>query len=167
MQTLQIEEQAHCAVLGKAEIGCTSAQLNNTVRPPSNVNSCIELHDSRLSEVLSTDSGVTLHFTPVYLHRSTGRPGLDVGTGWVQDARLLFSNATVTGGPYEWPCDVMDGALVIGAKTHDNEIPVPLEFTGAVELRLAFGPRHTLTVTATKVRLELIGQPRYVEEFTP
>jgi hypothetical protein len=45
MQTLQIEEQAHCAVLGKAEIGCTAARLNNTVRlistPP------VRIHENR------------------------------------------------------------------------------------------------------------------------
>ncbi len=32
MQTLQIEEQAHCAALGEAGIGCTAARLNNAVR---------------------------------------------------------------------------------------------------------------------------------------
>ena len=131
------------------------------------MNTCIELHDSQLSEFLRTDRDLTLRFTPVYLHKSAGRPGRDAGTGWVQEARLIFSDASSTGGPYDWPCDVMDGELVLDATRYQHLIPVPLEFEGSVELRLIFGPHHSLVVKAKKVRLELIGQARYAEEFSP
>jgi hypothetical protein len=61
----------------------------------------------------------------------------------------------------------MDGELVVGGERHRNEIPVPLEVIEPTELRLIFGYIHTVTVTSRGVRLELFGEPRYVEDFKP
>lgn len=58
----------------------------------------------------------------------------------------------------------MDGELVLGAKRHDNEIPVPLVVTVQTELRLVFDSIHTVTVKGRGVELELLSEPAYVEE---
>jgi len=131
------------------------------------VNIIIELHDSTVAEIAKRDGTVVVHFVPAYLHKSEGRPGFDSGTGWVQDARLIFADASVSGGFPDLPCDVMDGELVVGRERHDNKIPVPLEVTEPTELRLIFDSKQTVTVTGRGVRLELFGEPRYVEEFKP
>jgi len=61
----------------------------------------------------------------------------------------------------------MDGALTIGGERHDNHIPVPLVSAAPAELRLIFDSVHAVTVTGRGVRLQLFGEPRYVEEFRP
>ncbi|HEY7220575.1 MAG TPA: hypothetical protein VH985_19525 [Candidatus Binatia bacterium] len=108
-----------------------------------------------------------MHFLPAYPHKSKGRPGFDAGTGWVQDARLIFADASATGDFPELPCDVMDGELIFGDERRDNHIPIPLAITAPTELRLVFDSIHTVTVTGRGVRLELLGEARYVEEFKP
>lgn len=106
-----------------------------------------------------------VHFRPAYLHKSEGRPGIDSSTGWVQDARLIFVDASASGGFPDLPCDVMDGELLVGGERHKNSIPVPLDITHHTELRLVFDSIHSVTVMGRAVRLELLGEPRYVEEF--
>lgn len=131
------------------------------------MNALIELHDSTVSEIAELDDAVIVHFLPAYLHKSGGRPGFDAGTGWLQDARLIFSDATVSGCAPDLPSDVMNGELIVGAERHANEIPAPLSATALTELRLDFDALHTVTVAGHGVRLELLGEPRYVEEFKP
>lgn len=131
------------------------------------MNSLIELHDSKVAEIGERDGTVSVHFLPAYLHKSEGRPGLDSGTGWVQEARLIFVDAAATGDFPDLPCDVVDGELVVGTERHDSEIPVPLVVTAHTKLRLVFDSLHTVTVTGRGVRLELLGEPRYVEDFRP
>ena len=129
------------------------------------MNIIIELHDSKIAEIVSRHGTVIVHFLPAYLHKSEGRPGFDAGTGWVQDARLVFEDASISGDLPELPCGVMDGELLVGAERHDNSIPVPFEVTASSKLRIVFNSIHTVTVTGQSVRVELFGEPRYVEEF--
>jgi hypothetical protein len=128
------------------------------------MNSTIEIHDSRVAEINECDGTVIVHFQPAYLHKSEGRPAFDSGTGWVQEARLIFSEASITGDFPEWPCDIMDGEIIVGDDRHDNLIPVPLEVAKRTELRLICDSVHTVRVVGRTVRLELVGEPRYVEE---
>src|SRR5688500_14560382 len=102
------------------------------------MNTVIELHDTKVAEIVARQGTVTVHFLPAYLHKSEGRPGFDAGTGWVQDARLVFEDAFVSGRFPNLPCDVMEGELLVGAEHHDNSIPVPLEVAAPSELRLTF-----------------------------
>ena len=127
--------------------------------------SIVELHDSKVAEIVDCHGTVTVHFSPAYLHKSEGRPGVDPGIGWVQNARLVFEDASIHGGIPKLPCDVMDGELFVGAESYGHLIPVPLEVTTAIELRLVFDSARTVTVKGRGVRLELLGEPRYVEEF--
>jgi hypothetical protein len=131
------------------------------------VNTEIEIHDSRVSEITQRDGTVIVHFLPAYLHRSEGRPGFDAGTGWSQEALLIFAEASVSGGLPDWPCDMMDGDLIVDGERHANSIPVPFETTAVAELRLICDAIHTVTVRGGGVRLELVGEPRYVDEFKP
>ena len=137
------------------------------VRPLNTVNATIELHDSIVAEITERYGEVIIHFRPAYLHKSEDRPGVDAGTGWVQEARLVFMGASVGGSVPDLPCAVMDGELVVGTEQHDNQIPVPFAIAAHTELRIIFDSVHTVTVNGQGVRLELLGEPRYVEEFKP
>ncbi|MDB6033500.1 MAG: hypothetical protein JWM16_3838 [Verrucomicrobiales bacterium] len=129
------------------------------------LNTLIELHDSKVAEIDESNGTIVLRFLPAYLHKSEGRPGLDPGTGWVQDAQLVFTEGIASGDFPGLPCDVMDGELIVGTECHDNIIPVPLAVTAHTELRLVFGSKHTITITGRSIRLEFLGEPRFVEDF--
>lgn len=131
------------------------------------VNTIIELHDSTVAEIANQNGTVIVRFLPAYLHKSEGRPGFDRGTGWVQEAKLSLAHASFSGDCPSLPCNVMNGALAVGEQRCDNEIPVPLESTATAELRLVFDCAHAVIVTSQGVRLELFGEPTYVEEFRP
>jgi hypothetical protein len=129
------------------------------------VNTIIEFHDSRVADIGKRDVAVIVYFLPAYLHISEGRPAFDPGTGWFQEARLIFADASVSNGFPVFPCVVMDGELVVDGERYENWFPVPLEVTKPTELRLTFDSIHTVTVIGRAVRLELLGDPKYVEEF--
>jgi hypothetical protein len=131
------------------------------------VNTSIEIHDSRAAEIVRDGDSVRVVLAPAYLHKSPGRPGIDSGTGWTQDALLVFSSGSLAGLVPELPCDITDGELSLSGDVHSNMIPVPLEAAGSVELHLVFYPGCDVSVTGETVRLELVGEGRYVEEFHP
>jgi hypothetical protein len=131
------------------------------------MNTSIEIHDSKITEITNRDGTVMVHFQPAYLHKSEGRPAFDSGTGWVQEARLAFIEGVTSGDFPDWPCDIMDGELIVDGEQHRNLIPVPFEVTTRTELRLICDSVHTVTITGRGARLELIGEARYVEEFRP
>jgi hypothetical protein len=131
------------------------------------LNTSIELHDSRAAEVFREGDSVSLVLAPAYLHRSLGRPGVDSGTGWTQDARLVFGSGALAGVVPELPCDIMDGELSLAGDRYPNEIPIPLQADGPVELHLVFYPGCDVFITGKTVQLELLGEARYVEEFHP
>lgn len=108
-----------------------------------------------------------LVFEPAYIHQSEGRPGQDIGTGWVQNCRLSFDAALLEGALPELPCNVMDGDLTIGNVVHNGAIPMPLSQQGAISLRLLFYPGCEPTISGTSVELETTGIPHYVENFEP
>lgn len=61
----------------------------------------------------------------------------------------------------------MDGELLLDGERHRNLIPVPFDVAMHTELRLICDSIHTVTIKGRGARLELIGEPRYVEEFRP
>ena len=136
-------------------------------RPRDTVNISIELHDSIVAGIMKRTGEVVVHFLPAYLHKSEGRPGIDAGTGWVQEARLNFADGLIGGTFPDLPCVVMEGELVVGVERFNNQVPAPLAVTAHTELHLVFDSTHTLTVTGRAVRLEFLGEPSYVEEFKP
>jgi hypothetical protein len=128
------------------------------------VNTIIELHDSKIGEIAKQGDTVVVHFLKAYLHKSEGRPGFDCGTGWTQSAKLIFASASASGNFPDLPCDVMGGDLVVGGQLHANMIPVPLDVAAPVKLRLVFDSIHTVLIIGQGVRLEFLGEPKYVEE---
>ena len=126
-------------------------------------NRAIEFHDSTLDSVTVNGSDVVLHFSSAYIHQSDGNPGWDAGSGWVQEARLHISGASLTGGISNLPCDLWDGRLRLDGKLSEM-LPIPLDYQGHVQLDLE--EMETLRIFGTYVRLELVGEASYVEEFS-
>jgi hypothetical protein len=109
----------------------------------------------------------------VYIHQSEGRPAVDPGTGWTEEAILRIGDAHVNGA-FSEGCGrhvddvhyLSDGSLKMGALVSDNLIPIPLDTNAEVELTLE-SCGHTIRIRGTSAHLELLGEAGYVEEFRP
>jgi len=80
-------------------------------------------------------SNLTLRFSAAYIHESEGEPGLDAGISWVQEVRLHFGNAFTSGSMSELPCYLWDDQISLAGESFQM-VPVPLEYSGTVELKL-------------------------------
>jgi hypothetical protein len=126
-------------------------------------NRAMEFHDSRFDGVEKEGTNLALRFSAAYIHESEGEPGVDAGSGWVQELRLVISDALQTGEIVDVPCDLCDGSVWLDDQRLENVIPIPLDYRGCVELRLE--QTNVLTITGKSLRVELCGEPKYVEEF--
>jgi hypothetical protein len=126
-------------------------------------NRAIEFHDSTFNGVEREDADLALRFSAAYIHQSEGKPSIDAGSGWVQELRLLISDASCSGKILGLPCNLSDGSISLDHKRFDNYVSIPLDYRGRVEVNLEQDGK--LTVTGTRLRAELLGQPKYVEEF--
>jgi hypothetical protein len=129
-------------------------------------NSAIEIHDSTLDRVVIGNENTILHFSSVFIHQSAGRPLADAGSVWLQTAQIQIRDAVIKGSFSALPRNLLDGHIKLGALVLSNEIPIPLNYVGDVELRLeSWG--EVFFITGKSAELELFGEPKYVEEFQP
>ncbi|MFA5193095.1 MAG: hypothetical protein WC740_20490 [Verrucomicrobiia bacterium] len=131
------------------------------------MNTEIELHDSTLAAVGFSRAEAVLSLRPAYIHRSSGRPGIDHGTGWVQDATITIFNASATELPVRLPADVSEGGLCVADKLYQNILPV-LDSTGeAVVVELLLVTAEKLSIRGNGIRIRFSGAAKYVEDFRP
>jgi hypothetical protein len=130
------------------------------------MNRIIEIHDSTLDSLNLRDGFVVLHFSSVYIHESEGTPGVDAGSGWVQEAYLKIGGPVVAGSFSELRLDLWDGHTKLDGTVLDNTIPIPLDHSGPVEFRLE-GNGEVVSIAGCSAQLELVGEATYVEEFRP
>jgi hypothetical protein len=62
------------------------------------------------------------------------------------------------------PCDLLDGYIDLDGRKSDNMIPIPLSFTGNIGLALTSEADETITIRGNHIALELLDEPKYVEE---
>jgi hypothetical protein len=130
-------------------------------------NRAIEIHDSTLDAVSLHEGAAVLHFPCVYIHESTSVPGVDAGSGGAQEALLRMNDAGVIRSFSKYPADLLDGLIKLGEAILKKNIPIPLGHTGTVEIRLVSQNDEVLLIAGSSANLELIGEPKYVEEFRP
>jgi hypothetical protein len=128
------------------------------------MNCALELHDSRVGAVFTSGDALTLNFSAAYLHKSIGVPGIDAGTGWVQEAALTFLGAAHEGSIAVDEGRIVEGDLVANGETL-SILPVPFNAIGNVSAEFRFADGSAFKVIATSVCLSLLGEPRFVEEF--
>jgi hypothetical protein len=125
------------------------------------MNYAVEFHDSSVERLRSAGRDAVLEMT-VYVHGSTGRPGVDAGTGWYQDAEVIVSDAVLgqVPAPSDWPLDLYDGAITVDRERFGNVVPLPFDRTGqaTVEMELKDDARQ-FVVSGSRVRINLTGTP--------
>ena len=127
-----------------------------------------------LEQIALQGSVALLYFRQVYIHSSDGRPAIDAGTGWTQEALIRIENAHIDGKlsnesteAYSGQAHCLsDGSLRIDGSVSDNLIPIPLDVKGDIELTLEWSG-GIVHVHGNSASLELIGTAEYVEEFHP
>jgi hypothetical protein len=129
------------------------------------VNRRIEVHDTTLAGISYQGRDLRVHLAPAYVHASEGRPGLDPGSGWLQDVDLIVSEAVVESSPSRLPAWLSDGTFSAGEIVLENEVPFPLAVPGPVRLRFVTGHGESLAVAGAGASALPRGEPRYLEEF--
>jgi len=129
------------------------------------MNSAIELHDSEVTAVVRDGQSVRVEFGPAYVHRSTGRPGMDAGEGYLQAADLVFSGAASLDEEGTCRGTVSDGSVSVGEREFANVVPLPLVLVGEVSAALHFVSGGVLRIRAGEVSCVLRGSARYVEPY--
>lgn len=130
------------------------------------VNKSIELHDSRLDAIITVGGETIVSLSPAYVHSSEGRPGIDAGSGWLQSATLALGEGTLRVMPAHLPVAVAGGFIRIGSEPRDNMIPIGI-FEGPVEISMVLVTGETLRIRGQGIRIELHGEPSFVEDFYP
>ena len=125
----------------------------------------VEFYDSTVGAIKRVGESAEVEFTPAYVHQVEGEPGNERVTGWNLTVRLILDNATVTGKYPEMPCKLSDGALQLGDTQINYLIPLPYAESGVIEIWLQFSTGDELTITATKVELQAVGDAIFIEEF--
>src|SRR5215813_3166271 len=128
-------------------------------------NRAIEIHDSTLESLTIEAGHVILSFSAAYIHETEGRPGIDAGTGWSQHAVIRIRGEVASGALTKLPCGLLDGYLSLDDHESDNLIPIPLSFTGDVELGLTSEFGETIKIRGNHVALGLLHEPEYADKF--
>lgn len=126
-------------------------------------NRAMEFHDSTFDGVERGGADVSLRFSAAYIHQSEGKPGVEAGSGWVQELRLHISEASLSGEILGLPCNLWGGSIQLDDERFDNCIPIPFDYRGRIEVNLEQDGK--LTIIASRLRVETLGEAKYVEEF--
>jgi hypothetical protein len=123
----------------------------------------VEFHDSVLSRIEHSGGQVRLSFEPAYVHRSSGDPARDAGTGWSVNVDLtIFGSAPPLHLP-NLPGEVWEGGLRINDREFDNVIPLPLESTGKITLELELTTGERVQLSGNRAELVAVGPYEFVE----
>ncbi len=129
------------------------------------LNAAIELHDSTVEEVRFANGNLAIAVS-AYVHRSTGTPGIDNGSGWVQGVIIDFQNGTIAGNVGDLPAGIFDGDLQIGLQTFSNMIALPCDEVGPIYLTLFLSPdNRRLVLSGDRLTIRPQEEGRYVEDF--
>ena len=124
----------------------------------------LEFHDSRIDQISLAGGVATIHFPHAYIHRSSGTPGKDPGTGWSQEVQLVLDSATHSGAMPSLPNTISDGYLEVGGIRHEL-VPLPFSRRGAATLALVFTDGTRLEVSGERPAIELIGVAKFLENY--
>ena len=126
-------------------------------------NAAIEFHDSEVGAIERDGTMLTIRFSPAYIHRTEGIPGVSSGTGWTQEAVMVLFGGHLSGEAPTLPCVLSNGSVAAGREFHDNVIPVPFVHLGETRVILSFDDGSEVQIKADELRLITVGEADYVE----
>jgi hypothetical protein len=143
-------------------LACDQARVG-ACRHGGHVTDWLEFHDSTLTGFDAGEAHVEL-LLDAYIHRwETLNEGWR-GTGWMQNVRIVVSNAIVLSAVPLLPVEISDGRLQLGAVA-PNDLVLPLQASGAIRIWLQLTTADVVEVTGNAVRIEVTADARYIEEL--
>ncbi len=130
----------------------------------SAVETALEFHDSVLTALSWRENRLVAELD-AYLHRSTGRPGIDRGTGWQGLVRLSLEAGEVDGDADGLPLDLWEGAVEVGGKHFENRLPLPSSFGAPARVTLVSMSGREIILRGTGLDAILVGEATYIDEF--
>jgi len=127
-------------------------------------NLAIELHDSTLESIESHGEVLVARLT-AYVHRSSGRPGIDAGSGWSQELHLCFSSGLASGSHNILPMEILQGYIESAGQRLQNTIPIPFVRGGPVTLVMNGWNEQRVEISGVDLEAVLVGEARFVEQF--
>jgi hypothetical protein len=130
----------------------------------------LELSDSRIDHIEVADGVATIHFSHAYIHKSKGTkskgtPGRDPGTGWSQEARLIFWDATALAPiPPSLPANIEEGFIEVGGRKQEL-LPLPFRHKVPTRLWLRLADGAEVNIIGEQSSIELQGRPIFLEDF--
>jgi hypothetical protein len=121
------------------------------------MNTGVELHDSRVAELISEARELRVVFRPAYVHESDGLPGTDSGWGYLQPVEFIFSDATFSEDG-ECRGTVSDGTIRAANVEYANLVPFPLTTSGSISAEFEFTSGGVLKVSARAFACGAIGE---------
>lgn len=122
------------------------------------MNRALEFHDSGVASVSTDEICLTMSFSEAYVHSSSGIPGVSPGDGYVQPAKLVFSQVSWSGPISEAAGPLSDGVIRLDRKNL-SLLPLPFQAEGDITITAEFtfvsGVR--LSVQARAVRCSAEG----------
>lgn len=115
----------------------------------------IELHDSTLAAMRREGDALVLALRPAYVHRD--------GAGWSQEVDLHLSGAIEATVRAELPSRIWGGTLETPYGVAEGLLRLPLDASGPVRLVCELVTGARIDVSATAIRIALLGEPRFVE----
>ena len=128
------------------------------------MNAAIDLHDSEVQSIELRNGDLRVVLSAAYVHRSSGRPGIDPGTGWLQTAELLFRGVEAPVETMQFSGRVSDGSVSVAGETL-SLLPIPLSAAGEVTASFAGANGQVLSFAAASVQCSVYGEPRFVENY--
>ncbi len=130
------------------------------------INIALEFHDSTWARAERSGSDLVITLSPVFVHASSGEPGVDPGSGYWQNARIVLRETRDVSIPIELPAHLDDGTLAIESERYKNVVPLPMNAKARCILSLVIEDGSRYELQAAGVVIELFGAPRGVENFS-
>ena len=128
----------------------------------------IELHDSVIGSIALAEGAAYVAFRPAYIHRSAGEPGVDAGSGFIQELMLEFPSARIDGDIGDLPAAIFSGEFHVESRMFPNTISLPCKIEGAVSLVLFLSPdNRKIAISGCGVKARVDGEAVYIDEFLP
>lgn len=106
-----------------------------------------------LDSVEINDGILLVSLRPAYVHKSRGVPGVDVGSGFVQDISIESAGHQMVGDFGNLPADILDGAFELDGTVFPNMINLPCDGKPAKLILNLWPDNRRITVSGTNVRV--------------
>lgn len=80
------------------------------------LNAAIELHDSVVESFVHSEGAIQIALC-AYIHKSEGKPGVDAGSGFVQNVTIEFGTVQIDGDIGDLPADIYSGSFYAAGQT--------------------------------------------------